>query len=62
MIWALMACSLVTSAHECWPFRDLEYDSRELCETAKINLQERRLWMTEGHVGEFECRLKNDKS
>ena len=63
MIWALMACVYAGSGECNWQaYHGLEYDKRELCEAAKVNLQERRMWMTEGHVGEFECRLKNDKS
>ena len=63
MIWALMACIYAGSGECDWQvYHGLIYDKRELCEAAKVNLQERRLWMTEGHVGEFECRVKNDKS
>ena len=62
MIWALMVCIYVGSECDFEPYHGLEYGKPELCEAAKVNLQERRLWMTEGHVGEFECGLKNDKS
>ena len=62
MIWELMLCFNMGGECDWRNYYGLEYDSRELCETAKVNLQERRLWMTEGHVGEFECRLKNDRS
>ena len=54
MTWALMACIYVGSGECNWQaYHGLEYDKRELCEAAKINVQERRMWMTEGHVGEF---------
>ena len=62
MIWAIMVCLYVGPECDFEPYHGMEYNTRQLCEAAKVNLQERRLWMTEGHVGEFECRLKNDKS
>ena len=62
MMWALMACIYAGGDSCAWQaYHGLEYDRRELCEAAKVNLVERRPWMVEGRIGEFECRLKNDK-